>query len=255
MKKPSVAVFKFSSDAGCQLEILNLENNLLDILELVDFTYFPMASRYYGPGPYDIGFVEGAVTSPEEIARIKHVRAQCKILVALGSCACFGGLPSIKNSLSQREVEEKVYPDTSVIHSIKAMGIDQYVKVDAYLKGCPIDKNELVELIKGILLDIKPYLRPHSVCIECKLRENPCMFLGDGRVCMGPVTSAGCGAVCPSKNRPCEGCRGPANDPNASSLARTLLEYGLSPREVELKFRKYAGETPPFREGAETGAM
>jgi len=251
VSKPTIGVFKFSSDAGCQLQILNLEDSLLELLKLVDFTYFPMANRNYGRGPFDIGLVEGAITCTEEIEKIKRVRKQCRILVALGSCACYGGVPSMKNLKPQRELEERVYSDLSAIHSTKAYGIDQYVKVDAYLKGCPIDKNELVEFIKGTLLDIRPYLRPHSVCVECKLKENPCLFLTDGKVCLGPVTSAGCEALCPSYNRPCEGCRGPANDPNASSLARTMREYGLSLEEVRLKFIKYAGETEAFKEGAE----
>ncbi|HBT20220.1 MAG TPA: oxidoreductase [Peptococcaceae bacterium] len=250
MKKPTVGIFKFTSDAGCQLQILNLEKELLELLKLIDIAYFPMASRNYGKGPFDIGFVEGAVTSTEEIIKIKEIREQCRILVALGSCACYGGIASIKNHKPQRELEERVYTDLTAVHSTKAYGIDQYVKVDAYVKGCPIDKNEFVEVVKSTLMEIKPNLRPHSVCVECKLREYPCIFLTEGKVCMGPVTSAGCGALCPSKHRACEGCRGPASDPNTSSLARTMMEYGLTPEEVRLKFIKYAGETQAFKEGA-----
>jgi sulfhydrogenase subunit delta len=250
MSKPRVAVFKFTSCSGCQLEILNLENDLLDVLNLIDLTYFPMASRSYSQGPFDIGLVEGAITTPEEIEAIKDVRKQIKTLIALGTCACYGGLPSMKNWQTERESAEKVYDNPSVIHSVKAYGIDEYVKVDAYLKGCPINKDELVEFIKGACLDIKPYLRPHSVCVECRLKENPCLFITKGKVCLGPVTSAGCNALCPTLNRPCEGCRGPANDPNVPSLARTMAEYGLTQEEVQRKFRKYAGETQDFKKGA-----
>ena len=251
MSKPRIAIYKFTSCSGCQLEILNLENTLLEVLGLVDLPYFPMASRSYGKGPFDIGLVEGAITTPEEIEAIMEVRKEVTTLVALGTCACYGGIPSMKNWKTQREITEKVYENPSVIHSTKAYGIEEYVKVDSYLKGCPISKDELVEFLKGALLDIKPNLRPHSVCVECRLNENPCLFITQGKICLGPVTSAGCNALCPTLNRPCEGCRGPANDPNAPSLARTMKEYGLTNEEVRRKFRKYAGEAKCFKEGAD----
>lgn len=251
MGKPSLAVFKFSSCAGCQLQILNLEEYLLDILGVVDLPYFVMARRETAPGPYDIGLVEGAVTSPEEIAKIKDVRRQSKMLVAMGTCACFGGLPSIKNWLPERDVEARVYSDTSVITSTKAFGIGEYVPVDAFLRGCPVDKDELVEFLKASLLGIKPMLRAHSVCVECKFEENVCLFTTKKEVCLGPVTCAGCGALCPSLGRACHGCRGPSDDPNAPSLARTMWELGLDKEDIARHFRRYAGEAPSMREGAE----
>ncbi len=249
-KKPSVAVYKLSSCAGCQLELLNLEPYLLDILEVLDIRYFPMAKREAGSGPYDLGLVEGAVTSGEEIIRLKKARADCRLLVAFGSCACYGGLPSMKNWVAERLVEERVYPNLAAVHSIKAYGIDEYVKVDAYLKGCPVSRDELVDFIKGVLLGTKPYLRPHSVCVECKLHENLCLFVTEGQPCMGPVTTAGCGALCPSHGRVCEGCRGPANDANPESLVETFEEYGLTRADITRRFRKYAGMTPEFERGA-----
>lgn len=251
MSKPKIAVYKLSSCAGCQLEFLNLEDNLLDIVGLLDIKYFVMAKRDKGEGPFDIGFVEGAVTCGDEIERLKKAREECKVLVALGSCACYGGVPSIKNDTSQYEIEQRVYKNLSAIHSTKALGIEQYVKVDAYLKGCPVSKIELVDFVKAALLGRKPYLRAHSVCMECKLDENVCLSVTKGIPCMGPVTSAGCGALCPSVSRGCEGCRGPANDSNTESLARSLKEYGLSKQDVARKFKKYAGETPQFKKGAE----
>ncbi|GAW93258.1 NADH ubiquinone oxidoreductase-like protein [Calderihabitans maritimus] len=251
MNKPSVAVYKLSSCAGCQLEIVNLEPILFDLLGAVDIHYFVMAKRDNKPGPYDIGLVEGAVTCGEEIARLKQARKECRILVAFGTCACFGGIPSIKNWKPQRVVESIVYEDLSAIHSTTAYGIDNYVPVEAYLKGCPVSKDELVEFIKSILLGVRPYLRPHSVCVECKLHENVCLAVTKGEPCMGPVTTAGCGALCPSHQKPCEGCRGPANDPNPESLAETFKEYGLHKRDIVLKFRKFAGMNPEFAKGAD----
>jgi sulfhydrogenase subunit delta len=250
MAKPKIAVFKFSSCAGCQLEIVNLENVLLDVLGAIDIAYFVMASRDMEEGPYDIGFVEGAVTSPHEIERIKEVRKNCKILVAMGTCACTGGLPSIKNWTSQREMESRVYTELWAINSTTAYGIDHYVPVDVYLRGCPISLDELVDLVKSVLLGVSPPFRPYSVCVECKLKENACQIL-KGKPCMGSVTAAGCGALCPSHNKGCEGCRGPSNDANAASLARTFADMGLSKADVVRKFRKYAGNTPQFKEGAE----
>ncbi|MBC7335497.1 MAG: oxidoreductase [Clostridia bacterium] len=249
--KPKIAVYKLSSCAGCQLEFLNLEPVLLDVVGALDISYFVMAKRDNAPGPYDIGFVEGAVTCGEEIAKLKAARRDCKTLVALGSCACFGGLPSIKNWEPQREVEARVYSELWAIHSTKAYGIDQYVPVDAYLRGCPIDKGELVELIKNCLLGAAPAWRFPAVCTECKIKENVCLLIYENKPCMGPVTAAGCGALCPTYGKPCEGCRGPAHDANAPSLARIFGDLGLNAADVTRYFRKYAGTTPAFQEGAE----
>lgn len=249
MSKPKVAVYKMSSCAGCQLEILNLEPQLLDILELIDLDYFPMARRTSYNPPYDIGLVEGAVTSAEEIKKIKEARRDCKLIVAMGACASTGGLPSIKNDKREAEVEAKVYTRLDAIHSTKAFGIKEYVDVDAYLPGCPMNKYELVELIKSILLGKKPSLRPHSVCVECKLNENPCLFVSEGQVCLGSVTKAGCGAICISWGKACEGCRGPATEANTQSLARIMFEHGLTEEDIYRKFVKYAGNEPAFREG------
>ncbi len=251
MTQPKIAIFKLSSCAGCQLEVLNLEPYLLQLAGVLDISYFVMAKRDNAPGPYDIGFVEGAVTCGEEIAKLKRARKDCKVLVALGSCACYGGIPSMKNWEPQREVEKRVYEDLSAIESTKAFGIDQYVPVDAYLKGCPVSKEELVNFIKSTLLGMRPYLRPHSVCVECKLGENVCVFLSHREPCMGPVTTAGCGALCPARGKACDGCRGPANDPNPVSLAEAFKELGLHRPDIIRRFRKYAGATLEFEKGVE----
>jgi sulfhydrogenase subunit delta len=247
--KPKVAVYKMSSCAGCQLEFLNLEPVLLDLLDLIDLSYFVMARRDWEDPPYDVGFVEGAITCGEEIEKLKKARADCRVLVALGSCAVFGGIPSLKNWSPERDIEARVYEDVSVINSTKAHPISEYVPVDAVLKGCPVSRDELVEFVKGALLGIRPNLRPHSVCVECKLNENVCLAL-EGEACMGPVTSAGCNALCLQFGRTCSGCRGPANDANAPSLARTFTDIGLHKPDVVRRFRKFAGLTEEFEKGA-----
>jgi coenzyme F420-reducing hydrogenase gamma subunit len=247
--RPRIAIYKFSSCAGCQLQVLNIEDHLLEIAGAVDLSYFVMARREKGAGPFDIGFVEGAVTSPEEDAKIKQVRAECRLLVALGTCAAYGGIPTLKNWAPQREMEARVYQDLSVIHSVRAYPIDQYVKVDAVLRGCPIDRDEFLDFVKSALVGTKPYLRAHSICMECKLSENVCLFQTEGQLCMGPVTAAGCGAFCPSVGRACQGCRGPADDPNARALALAMLEHGAGPDDVRRRFRLFAGESEAFQKG------
>lgn len=257
MAKPKVAFFKFSSCAGCLLSVLNIEPVLLDVLGAIDIEYFVMAKRDNHHGPYTIGFVEGAVTTPKELFELKKIREECAILVAFGNCAVTGGVPSIKNwcGMTQGKLAKTVYaenPDDPMLASFPARSIDFYVKVDAYLRGCAIDVGEMVELIKRALKGENPLFRPHSVCNECKLKENICLLISKGQPCLGSVTAAGCDALCPSLNRQCEGCRGPANDSNAASLAKTFLkDLGLSRDDVVRKFRKYAGNTPEFSKGAE----
>jgi coenzyme F420-reducing hydrogenase gamma subunit len=257
LANPKVAFFKFSSCAGCLLNVLNIEPVLLDVVGLIDIEYFVMAKRDNHHGPYTIAFVEGAVTTPKEVFELKKIREESAIVVAMGTCAVTGGVPSIKNwcGMNQDQITKTVYAENiydPMLASIPAMGIDHYVKVDAYLRGCTYDLGEFVELVKRALKGENPLFRPHSVCNECKLKENVCLLISKGQPCMGSVSAAGCDALCPSLGRMCEGCRGPANDCNAVSLALTFMDdLGLSNDDVVRKFRKYAGNTPEFSKGAE----
>jgi len=249
-KKPTVAVWKFTGCAGCQMEILRLEDELPSILEVVDIAYFMMAKRQYSTGPYDVSFVEGSVSTPREIEEIKKVRANSKIVVALGDCAVYGCVPSIKNWFPEKIIEERVYENPSEILSIKIRGIDEYVHVDFYLGGCPPHRIMFMETVRALLMNIRPNLRRHSVCMECKFRENECLLTSRKQPCMGPVTLAGCGAICPSFNRDCEGCYGPMSDANATSLAEEFKGIGLLSDEILRKFRKYAGTSPKYAKEA-----
>jgi len=242
--KPRLAVYKLSSCAGCQLQILNLEDVLLDIAGAVEIAHFPMASRQMLSGPYDIGFVEGAVTEPEEINKVKEARRDCRVLVALGSCAAFGGLPSLKNRWPQWEVERRVYPRPELIHSVAARPVGEYVRVDAILRGCPIDPDEFLELVKAVLIGVRPRLNAHSLCLECRLQEVGCLFDKSGSGCMGPITAGGCGALCPGLGRACEGCRGPAEGANLAGFARLLAAKGYPRQRIVDHFQKYAGAEP-----------
>jgi coenzyme F420-reducing hydrogenase gamma subunit len=252
VSKPKVAVYKFSSCSGCQQVIINCEDELLDLAAVLDIAYFPEAKRENIPGPYDIGLVEGAISSPEEVHKIKQAREDCGLLIAMGSCAVYGGLPALKNWNSLDQIKQAVYEQPQVIDTLEtAMGIDSYVKVDAVLKGCPINKDELFELITSALIGRKPSLRAHSVCIECKLYENNCQLISKDQMCMGPVTSAGCGALCPGNNRPCFGCYGPMSDANASSLGEIFKEHGLRDSDIVRMFRKFTSNADAFRKEAE----
>ena len=249
-KKPKIAVFKFTGCAGCQLELLHLEDVFLNLLEHFDISYWKMVKRENYEGPWDISLVEGGISTPEEIQEIKHIRKQSKVLVAFGDCAITGCIPSIRNWIPQMDAEKQVYRDTSTILSTKVLGIGEYVKVDAVLKGCPPHRETILELMKASLLQIRPRLRQHPVCVECKFKDNACLITSKHIPCMGPVTSAGCGAICPSLGRECEGCYGPMSNPNASALAEVFREIGLSRQDIQKKFRKYAGMTDEFRREA-----
>jgi len=249
-EKPKIAVFKFTGCAGCQLELLHLEDIFLDLLELFDLTYWAMIKRDNDEKEWDISLVEGGISTPEEIEEIKQIRKKTKYLVAFGDCAISGCIPSIRNWIPQMEAEKIVYTDTSMIHSTKVLGIGEYVKVDALLKGCPPHRNNIVELLKSAVLKIRPRLRSHPVCVECKFSDNLCLITSKKMACMGPVTSAGCGAICPSLNRECEGCFGPMSNPNSSALASIFREIGLNEKDIIRKFRKYAGMSSKFRKEA-----
>ena len=252
MSKPKVGIFKFASCSGCQLVFLNCEDELLDLVGALDIAYFPEAKRDNAPGPYDIAFVEGAITTPQEVQRILEIRRQSGLLVAIGACAVTGGLPSLKNWKRLPWIKSEVYPNPEWIDSLEtAFGIDAYVRVDGYLKGCPISKSELLEFAVSALLGKVPNLRAHSVCVECKLNENVCLLTYEGARCMGPVTNAGCGALCPTNGRACYGCYGPNSDANVTSMGRIFERLGASRADIVRKLRYFAGTQVPFKNGAE----
>jgi len=251
MDKLRCGFFKFTGCAGCQMEILRLEEELPRLLELIEIAYWPMVTTKEWEGDLDFAFVEGSVSTPRELREIKEIRERSKVVVAFGECAVTGCIPSIRNFMTQREAEKGVYAHPVWIDSIGLRGISEYVDVDVSVPGCPPHRNTVLEVFKGAVLGRAPNLRRHSVCMECKLKDNGCLLTDEGRPCMGPVINAGCGALCPSLGRVCEGCYGPMSAANASSHAQILMEAGLSEDDVKRKFRKYAGWTPEFRREAE----
>lgn len=221
--KTTVAVFKFSSCDGCQLQLLNMEDEILELACEVEIAYFLEARRRALPGPYDVALVEGSVTTPEEAERIKQIRGQSKFLVALGTCATAGGIQALRNIADSEEFARYVYPHPEYLHFLpKAVPIAEHVPVDFELWGCPIDRGSLLEVIIALLQNRKPNLPQHSVCLECKRRNQVCVMVAKGMQCLGPATLSGCNALCPSVGRGCYGCFGPMPGMDLQTLIPTL---------------------------------
>lgn len=252
-KKPSLAVYKFSSCDGCQLSILNMEDQLLELANLVDIAYFLEATRAQKPGPYDIALVEGSVTTPHEIERIKQVRAQARTVIALGTCATSGGIQALRNFASAEEYAKTVYPSPEYLQYLDtATPISEHIHVDLELWGCPVNKKQMAEVIVALLNNRKPNLPPYSVCLECKRRLTVCVLVDRDIPCLGPVTQAGCSAICPAMGRGCYGCFGPARESNIESLMAVLKEKERYPGEIMRLFRGISGYSPAFKDAAES---
>ncbi len=248
--RPKIAIVGFSCCEGCQIQFLNLGETLLNILGAADIVNFRFAKGENQAGPFDIAFVEGSIVAPEEVEALKEVREKSKLLIALGVCACCGGVQSIKNFLPHLEVRRRVYGNAKLEHEAaeEVHPIDDYVKVDHYIPGCPFDRKGFLDTLKLALMGKKPSPIDYNVCAECKLRENGCLL--DKKIfCMGPVIRGGCNALCPTRNYPCEGCWGPSADAEGriGAFLEILRAHSISKEEITLKFRKYAGSMKPFR--------
>lgn len=251
-KRPKVAVFKFASCDGCQLSLLDAEDELLAVSAAIDIANFPEASRRMLKGPYDIGIVEGSITTPHEVERIREVRKACRFLITIGACATAGGIQALRNWKDVKEFTRIVYASPEYISTLdRSMPIGSYVHVDFELRGCPVNKYQLLELVNAFLNKRKPNIPAHSLCLDCKMKGNVCVMVANETPCLGPVTHAGCGALCPSFDRGCYGCFGPMENPNAGALGRRFLELGLSRPEISLTFRKFNAYAESFRKESE----
>ena len=247
--KPKLAVWKFASCDGCQLSLLDCEDELLAVADHITIAKFPEASRAVLDGPYDLSLVEGSITTPHDRDRIQEARRQSKFLVTIGACATAGGIQALRNFTDVRELMDIVYASPDYISTLDtSTPISAHVNVDFELRGCPINKNQLLEVINAFLNERRPNVSPNSVCIECKKRGNVCIMVAHGTPCMGPVTQAGCGAICPAYNRGCYGCYGPMETPNTSSLAAWMRALGVSADELRRMFRTYNADEPEFRQ-------
>jgi len=251
-RKPRLAVWKFASCDGCQLTLLDCEDELLDIAAAVDIAYFPEAMRGKVQGRYDLSLVEGSITTPHDAKRIREVRRRSRTLVTIGACATHGGIQALRNFADVKEYASIVYARPDYIETLAtSTPIADHVAVDFELRGCPISKRQLLEVISAFLADRRPATPPHSVCIECKLKGNVCVMVAHGTPCLGPVTQAGCGAVCPSYDRGCYGCYGPKETPNAVSLSGWLKALGMDERSLQRVYRTFNATAPEFREESE----
>ncbi len=251
-RKPKLAVWKFSSCDGCQLSILDCEEELLTIVGAVDIANFPEASRAVIAGPYDISLVEGSITTPHEAEKIHQVRRQSKVLITIGACATAGGIQALKNFHDVNDYITAVYASPEYIETLaKSTPIADHVFVDFELRGCPINKYQLIEVLNAFLNGRKPNTPSYSVCMECKRRGSVCVMVAHGTACLGPVVHAGCGAICPSYNRGCYGCFGPKEVPNTNSLSETWLKLGLSEQDIIRGFRGFNAYADAFRKESE----
>ncbi len=252
MKKPRLGIFKYSCCAGCQFQLIFFQRKVAELLGAVEVVYGRMETDAGTPeGPFDLALIEGTITESWQADELKHVRNVSGFLVPIGSCATNGGIPAIKNLVNEREVEARVYRDLSTVHSVRASPVDHYVRVDAYARGCPVGEAEVLEVVSGLLLGRRPDTAAYAVCVECKMRGNTCVLVSDNLPCMGPVTNAGCGALCPSNGRACYACWGPMEKPNAPALARQFRLMGQPPDEIARRFSEFGYPTHEFQPGVE----
>jgi sulfhydrogenase subunit delta len=248
MAKKKIAVWKFASCDGCQLSLLDCEDELLAVAGAVELSYFLEASRAVVDGPYDVSIVEGSITTPHDAERIHEVRANSKALITIGACATSGGVQALRNFADVEEFTRIVYATPDYVSTLTtSTPISASVHVDFELQGCPISKEQLLEVLNAYLHGRRPRIRQHSVCVDCKRGGTVCVMVAHGTACLGPVTHAGCGAICPSYNRGCYGCYGPKETPNPASLNAWS---GLEDRDIVRIYRTFNAARPPFRDAS-----
>lgn len=249
MNKPSLAVFKFASCDGCQLSLLDCEDELLKVAELVEIANFPEASRRILPGPYDIALVEGSITTEHDEERIQEIREGSRILISIGACATAGGIQALRNYADVDQMVRAVYPQPSYIDTLAtSTPISRHVKVDYELHGCPINKHQLLEVLLAFTAGRRPQVSNDSVCMECKAAGNVCVMVAQGEHCLGPITHAGCGALCPSFDRGCFGCYGVKEQADVESLFVFLRDQrGMTTQQAVALVRSFNADAPELK--------
>jgi coenzyme F420-reducing hydrogenase gamma subunit len=251
-RKPRLAVFKLASCGGCQLALLHCEDALLSLAEAVEIAHFPEATSVSGRGPYDIALVEGSVTTPEDASRIQEIRRSARILVTLGACATAGGSQALRNWRDVRRLAAQVYPRPDEMTVLdRATPVASHVVVDFELRGCPVEGAQILETLGALREGREPSAPTYAVCVECKERGSPCVLVASGIACLGPVTRAGCGALCPSFGRGCYGCFGPQEAPATAALSALLSARGASDEELVRAYRSFNAFAEPFRHEGE----
>jgi sulfhydrogenase subunit delta len=252
IRKPRLAVFKFASCDGCQLSLLDCEDELLQVASLVEIAYFLEASSDTIAGPYDIALVEGSITTQHDLERIQQVRQQTAVLVTIGACATAGGIQSLKNWADHDEFTNYVYANPDYISTLAtSTAIADHVKVDYELRGCPIDRQQLLLAITTLVSGRRPRRPVHSVCLDCKRRGTVCIEVTRGVPCLGPITQTGCGAICPAFDRGCFGCFGPSMQPNCRTLTEHFVANGSGTSQLLPLLRNFTAAAPDFRAAAD----
>jgi coenzyme F420-reducing hydrogenase gamma subunit len=252
--RPKLAVWKFASCDGCQLSLLDLEDELLALAGAVELAEFHEATSSSVDGPYDLSLVEGSITTAHDAERIQEVRRASKVLVTIGACATAGGVQALRNFADIGDFVAAVYASPEYISTLEtSTPIAAHVRVDFELHGCPVNKRQLLEVVNAFLHGRRPGIPSTSVCTECKARGNVCVTVVRGTPCLGPVTHAGCGALCPAYNRGCYGCFGPMETPNTGALIPLLRRQGMDDRAVERVFGTFNVAAEPFREAGGRG--
>jgi len=251
--KKKLGVFKFASCDGCQLSLLDCEDELLAVAGAIQVANFIEASREVIKGPYDLSLIEGSITTPHDEERLHKIRRNSKFLVTIGACATSGGIQALRNFADVKEFTSVVYAKPEYISTLShSTPISDHVKVDFELRGCPISKAQLLEVAGAYLFGRKPNTPPHALCSECKKKGVVCVMVAKGTPCMGPVTQTGCGVLCPSYDRGCYGCFGPMESPNTSSLATWFGGLGMEGDGIVRAFRGFNAWAGPFRKESES---
>ena len=247
LRKLKLAVWKFASCDGCQLSLLDCEDELLALADRVHIAKFTEASSAEVKGPYDLSLVEGSITTSHDAARIRAVRRQSRYLVTIGACATAGGIQALRNFSDVKEFASLVYATPAYIATLdRSTPIAAHVRVDFELRGCPINKAQLLDVIGALLARRAPFTAAHPVCVECKRAGTVCVMVARGVPCLGPITHAGCGAICPAYARGCYGCYGPSEQPNVASLMKQWAAAGVGPDEIVRVLRTFNAAAEPF---------
>lgn len=247
-EKPTVAVHKFSSCDGCQLAFLNLGEDLLTLTELVDIKHFAEAGMLDEEQEVDFAFIEGSISTPHELERIQKIREKSKILITIGACATSGGIQALRNVNDTQSWVEGIYAKPEYINTLDNVSpVSEYVRVNFELWGCPVSSEQVVATIQSLLAGVTPKDNTEKVCMECKRRQNVCTLVTQQTPCLGPVTKAGCGAICPAFGRNCYACYGPAVDTNTPALSNRFAGFGLLPDDIARRFALFNNNAPVFR--------
>jgi coenzyme F420-reducing hydrogenase gamma subunit len=249
--RPRLGVFKFASCDGCQLSLLDCEDELMTVAARVEIAFFREATRRPLEGEFDLALVEGSISTPEQEDEIRDIRRRSRLLVTLGACASHGGIQGLRNfgAIDAGRALAIVYAEPQYVATLeRSRPASDYVAVDAELPGCPVSKRQLLGAIAQMLAGSRPRVDAQALCLDCKRRGLVCVLVAQGAPCMGPVTTAGCGVLCPGYDRPCYSCFGPVAQPNTAALAARFAELGLAPAEIRRLFHAYYANESHFQE-------